>query len=194
MERAEMNDAKFIGYLGMEYMDGGLGLPKDIAKGLELLTRAVNLGDGDACNALGELYWHGEDGVVPDRAKARLYWEHAAKKGDDRAKASLGVVENEDGNVRVAMEHWRIAAASGNEISMANLICYFERDVLRHRDLAWCLQAKDKACIEMKSKQRTEFVKYDEEFGPFGGQFATQKETQYWADRLDDAAAPVPKI
>jgi len=182
MERAEMNDAKFIGDLGTQYMEGHLGLRMDKAKGLGLLTRAANLGDATACAALGTLYWLGEDGVPLDKTKARSYWERAAKKGDVASRANVGSFEHSNDNFRAAIKHYRIAAAAGEDTSVTNLITCFELDILRHNDLAWCLQAKDKACIEMKSEQRTEYEKY-----MYLKEVGDGK--QYWKDRIAAALA-----
>jgi len=182
MKRADLNDGGAIGILGEEYMNGAK-VPTDKAKGLELLSRAADLGDEHGCNALGWRYLNGKGGVSRDKAKAKQYYGRAAEKGDVIARARLGYIENNDLNYRAAMRHWRIAAAGGSELSVTNLIRCYETEQLRHNDLAWCLQAKDKACIEMKSEQRTEYEKYFEEFGAGDG----ENESEYWWRRVNAA-------
>jgi hypothetical protein len=55
--------------LGGMYLEGEGGLPKDLAKGTELLIKSANQGFGKAQLALGISYEFGE-GVPRDRAKA----------------------------------------------------------------------------------------------------------------------------
>jgi len=182
MKRAEMNDAQAIGTIGLQNLTGSYGLPTDKAKGEELLTRAANLGDAPSCSVLGEAYNFGLFGIMCDKLKAKTYWERAAKRGDVRARSNLGRLEMENDNILAAIKHWRIAAAAGDETSVTNLITCFEQDILRHNDLAWCLQAKDKACIEMKSEQRSEFDRYE-------GKETRDAQEKYWEDRVAAALA-----
>jgi len=156
-----------------------LGLPMDKAKGLELLTRAADLGYGHASCTLGNLLEEGwKYGVSYDKLKARQYFERAAELGHVGALLKLGLLEQKNDNYRAAIKHWRIAAAMGDEIAVANLISCFEGEKLLHNDLANCLQTKDKACLDMKSEQRTEFEKYVEEFGN------AEDGYKYWSDRI----------
>ena len=178
MERAD--DVESIYYVGEQYMKGSL-VPRDYAKGVELFTRAANLGDGEACYELGWLYLEGKYGVSCDKAKAMLYFKRAAQKGYIEALMDLGDFEYQDNNVRAAMKHWRIAAARGDENSVTKLIGCFELEKLLHSDLSWCLQAKDKVFIETKSEQRTEYEKYKKEFG--NGLHDGKDDTQYWLRR-----------
>ena len=80
-------DSKFI--LGLCYL-GGQGVPHDVKKGLELVTRAAELGLLKAQNDLATIYQTGIEGVPQDYQKAKFWYEKAADKGLAASQANLG--------------------------------------------------------------------------------------------------------
>ena len=46
----------------------------------------------------------------------------------------------------------------GYSAAMDALILFFERGLLRHKDLAKSLRAKDKACLDMRSDSRDRYL------------------------------------
>ena len=85
------SDADAIYSLGCCYFEGSIGLPQIYEKGLELWHRAGELGQSEAYNNIGSVYYHGH-GVERDWKKANLYWELAAMRGVAEARHNLGSV------------------------------------------------------------------------------------------------------
>jgi TPR repeat protein len=53
-----------------------------VKKMMELLQKSAELGDSDALFALGDMYFHGVDGVDVDYPTALKYFTSAAKSGN----------------------------------------------------------------------------------------------------------------
>ena len=90
-KRMELNDSVAIFNTSERYKVGcsHLGLQKDSQKAFDLCLRAVELGNRDAYNSAAIFYNNGV--VVPkDMAKAREYYEKAAKKGQIIARLLSG--------------------------------------------------------------------------------------------------------
>jgi len=177
MRRFEANDALAIGQLGTAHLLGEFGLQKDEDNGLALLLRAANLGDSHSSYKLGCIHNAGHFGVTRNKFVAKRYWEKAAERGHIFARGNLAHAEIDNGNLSQAKRHWQIAAAAGSENSMMSLIGCFQLHKLRHDDLAICLQSYDKALIEMRSEQRSNYERFLrlEEGTPAIG--------EYWRDR-----------
>ena len=56
---------------------GGIGTPRDTAKGVEYLGRACGISDYEACDTLAGFYEKGADGIAKDAARSRKYRERA---------------------------------------------------------------------------------------------------------------------
>lgn len=69
-----------VGMLGFMYQCGE-GVKLDAPKAVELLTRAVELGDGTAAHNLGTVYSVGLPGVARDTEKSRYYYRKAKEMG-----------------------------------------------------------------------------------------------------------------
>lgn len=67
----------------------GKGAPKDLKKGIELLTNAAKEGSGKAQNMLGFCYSTGFGGVKPDLKWAIYYYKLASKSGNPDAQFRL---------------------------------------------------------------------------------------------------------
>lgn len=83
----------------------------------------------------------------------------AAKSGHAAARHNVGCNNSLDGDPSTAtIKHWRISAAAGFTRSVTSLIICFETGLIRHRDLAPSLRARDKARLEMKSEGRDRHI------------------------------------
>jgi TPR repeat protein len=109
MKRVEANDAGSIYILGSYYHYGESGLQHDLARAMELYTRAAEFGSSQAYFALALIY--DEEG---DLKKAKFHYEAAAMAGHKAARCNLGTMEAQSGNMQRALKHWIIAASAGN--------------------------------------------------------------------------------
>ncbi|TPX65520.1 hypothetical protein CcCBS67573_g08095 [Chytriomyces confervae] len=75
-----------INQVGALYSDG-TGVEKDVKKAVELLEKAVSLGNGIGCCYLGDLYQAGDDGIPKDPSKAVTYFEQAVQLEYDASTA-----------------------------------------------------------------------------------------------------------
>lgn len=74
-----------LGYMKLN----GLGMDKDVAGAVDLLTQAAEKGDAAAQNTLGSLYFKGV-GVAKDPARALIYFSRAADQNQPNALNNLG--------------------------------------------------------------------------------------------------------
>jgi TPR repeat protein len=152
-KRAEGDDAEAMNILGGYYSDGMMGLPQDYGKGIELYTRAANLGCTRAYGNVGYSYQNGL-GVERDEKKATHYYELAAMGGDAGARANLGVTEAYAGNFDRAVKHWMISAGAGDDHSLNSIReCFLHGDATKD-DFEKALRAHKKAKDETRSDQR----------------------------------------
>ena len=160
--RAEKNDHEAIWELAGAHRNRNdtsrLQVPFNEEKALELAKRAADLGNDKAQLHLGLWYEQGHLGLNVDKERARDLWESAAKGGNVKARFALGRDECSKGDIIDGVRHLHIAAASGYSAAMDALILFFERGLLRHKDLAKSLRAKDKACLDMRSDSRDRYL------------------------------------
>ena len=159
-KRVERKDPRALCNMGMEYSDGGLGLPVDQAKSIELLRQSADLGFPPAQYQLAACYYNGEMGLKEDQEEANKCWEKAAKGGHLPSLHNLGSIEYENGDYVTAMRHWRLGASGGYRGSAEHLIECFEKWLLHHADLAETLQAMYRSKAEMKSEDRAKYIKH----------------------------------
>ena len=69
-----------IGMLGVMYQLGS-GVPRNLTKAVELLTKAYELGDGTAAHNLGTIYAMGEEEIEKDHEKSKMYYRKAKEMG-----------------------------------------------------------------------------------------------------------------
>ena len=152
--RMELNDPDAFYGLGCEYRDGDLGLPQDMNKALELWNKAAELGSISAHHALGVAYdnW---DRVEVDNKKVIHHWKIAAIGGHEMARYQLGGIEYNDGNMSLAMKHFKIGARSGEGNSLKMVGEGFKTGHVTKEDYASTLRAYQMSVDEMKSEQRT---------------------------------------
>lgn len=153
-KRVKKDDAWAMTNLAWAYLQGGKGLRKDEAKALELLNSAAGFGSADAIRILGEWTLLGQSGLIPDRTKAKAYFESAAMKGDVPSRFNLAALLAKEDNIDLAIKHWHLSAAAGCENSMKRLWECFFNGRLSKPDLEKALRAHKAASDEMNSEER----------------------------------------
>jgi TPR repeat protein len=142
--------------LNLAYMfrDGCNCLRKDDAKASELLDRAAQLGSAEAIAELGLWVANGWLDSIPDRTKAKFFFEDAAKKGDVPSRYNLAKLWADEDNYDLAIKHWNLAAAAGLDESMNSLWKCFSKDKLSKVDLEKALRAHKASSDDMNSEER----------------------------------------
>ena len=153
--RADKGDAEAINHLAGQYLCGNLGLAKDVPRAIELLTEAAELGSLDGMYHLGYIYFHGE-GAEQDKPRGLCHLQQAAMKGHVLCRHNLGVVEDDNGNYELAVQHWMISAKMGHEDSLSCIKVSFMKSHATKAQYAEALKGYGDAVEEMKSPQREE--------------------------------------
>ena len=149
--RFDKGDAAAMVYLGDRYYYGGkLGLTKDVPRTIELYTEAVELGSLDAHFQLGFIYYTGK-GAEEDKPRAIQLWQQAAMKGHVLSRHHLGLVEHENGNYDLAVQHFMICTKMGNQESLDAIRKKFVRGQATKVQYAEALRGYQDAVEEMKS-------------------------------------------
>lgn len=78
---------------GMDYYEGNNGKNLNTSRAFDIFTRLAGFGHAPSMNALGCMYYHGED---PGQSRfagsgdlARHFWNEAARKGNQAAKENI---------------------------------------------------------------------------------------------------------
>ena len=156
-KRIRMGDVKATYNLALKYQDGdaSINIPKDEAKYLELLHHAADeLGYSTAMMELGRAYSAGQQGVTKDVKKGRKYSEDAVKLGNVHGRCILGMIEAEEGNIDLAIRHWKVAAAAGDGRSVRCLWAWFFKGKLEKAELEVALRDYKEACDATNSEER----------------------------------------
>ena len=156
-KRIEKEDTRAMVNLGRCFRDGSDGVKKDDEKAIKLFQRAADLGSAEAIGQLGSWAAKGWLESTPDTTKAKEYLEDAAKKGDINSRYNLSHLLAEEGNFELAIKHWHLSAAAGDDDSMKPLWGCFSRGRLSKADLEKALRAHKAACDEMKSEERERY-------------------------------------
>ena len=82
------------------------------------------------------------------------YWQQAAMKGDVESRNNLGIVEFNNKNYELAVQHWMIAAKMGNEESLNDIKKMFMQGHATKAQYAEALRGYGDAVEEMKSSMR----------------------------------------
>lgn len=90
-QAAEMGYADAQRELGMMYLAGLDGIPRDSAKGVDWIHKAAQQGDVRSMLELGNAYAAG-DGVEQSLKSAAGWWKKAADSGNKEAKAKLNAI------------------------------------------------------------------------------------------------------
>ena len=154
-KRVDKGDAEATNLLGEQYYYGKLGLAKNVPRGIELLTRAADLGSLAAHNELSHVYYHG-DGVDEDKQRGIRHLQQAAMKGHVYCRHNLGAVEFKEGNYNLAVRHWMISARMGDEDSLNCIKESLKDGHATEAQYTEALLGYRDAVEEMKSPQREE--------------------------------------
>ena len=157
-KRVEINDPSAIYNLGCCYDDGGIGLPQDYSKAIELWHRAGELGV-----IIGGFYALGT-GVERDVEKARHYLELAAINGDDTARYNLGILEKRECNMDRALKHFMIAVECGHVDSLEQIKELYTNGHAKKDDYTKALRAHQTYLVEIRSDQRDKAAAYDDQY------------------------------
>lgn len=126
VQAADQNSAGALRQLGGMYLNGK-GVPKDVAKGIELIERLGGMGAKYDAALIGSLYEEGRE-VPRDMAKAMTWYRKGATFGAIDAQSALArVLSSGDGVERDLVEAYKwanIAAAErgANEIAQRDAI------------------------------------------------------------------------
>ena len=93
--------------------NGGLGLPVDQTKCIDLLRESAGLGCSVAQYQLGAFHSTGAMGIEKNEEEELKYWETAAEGSDLISRHNLGCTEDQNGDHVAAMRHWRLSASGG---------------------------------------------------------------------------------
>ena len=148
IKRIEANDPVAMRQEGGKHYDKG-----EYRSAFEYYTKAAELGDVEAHFLLGSLYNNGQ-GVEKDNRKRFHHWEEAAIGGHPHARHHLGSLENKNGKVERAVQHWIIAATQGQDESIKALTRAFRDGCVEKGVFASALRAHKAAVDATKSPQR----------------------------------------
>ena len=161
-KRVEKDDAVAIYNLGCCYNKGTHGMPQDWDKALEMFHRAGELGCSLSYYNIGCAYYHGR-GVEKDEKKAQHFWEIAAVGGNESARFILGLIEENAGNMSIALKHHMIAVGCGHDKSLKVIREFYVDGHATKDDYAKALQSYQKYVYWIKSDQRDEAAAFDNE-------------------------------
>ena len=161
-KRVELKDPTAMWHLSAHYDRGGLGLPVDQAKCIELLRQSSDLGCHSSQYQLGYYYHNGEMGLEQNDEEALNYWGKAAEGGDLMSRHNLGYMACKSDDSVAAMRHLRLSASGGHRGSMSIITGFFKEGCIHHADLAETLQAFYRAGAELRSEERDQFIAYKE--------------------------------
>lgn len=93
---------------------------KKYPEAMKLYTKLANAGNVEAQQLLGQMYWYGEAGAV-DEAKATMWFQKAAAKGNKVAEASLGVMQQRVAR-RADIDYW-VSKYDGEDLRSGKFRC-----------------------------------------------------------------------
>mmetsp|Transcript_15504 Transcript_15504/g.34819 ORF Transcript_15504/g.34819 Transcript_15504/m.34819 type:complete len:138 (-) Transcript_15504:76-489(-) len=102
---------------------------------------------------VNRLYFNGK-GVEQDETRGIRHLQHAAIQGNPVSRLILGAHERDDGNHRLAVQHWMISAKMGDEDSLNRIKGMFMEGLATKAQYAEALKGYQTALEEAKSPQR----------------------------------------
>ena len=140
--------------LGTIYLNGDLGLNKNIARALELLHRAAEVGSRHAHDKLGQVYYNPDFGIKRDVPRALRHWTSAAEQGHPNSRYYLGIDDGNNKRFDRALAHFMIATRMGDRHSLKMIKNMYAKDDCSKEEYAEALRSFQIADDEMRSKQR----------------------------------------
>ncbi len=121
--QAETGDSHEMYCMGRYYLDGVSGVPKNLAKAKEWMTKAAELGHRDAQYAMGNFY------RVEDPKEAQKWYLKAAEQGHAQAQIDLAQLYCEgDMYDDKESQKWLIKAAQQGDRIALDLLADYETD------------------------------------------------------------------
>ena len=157
-KRIELNDAEAFYMLGYLHSKGDYGLAQDLEKTMKLWNKAAELGSANAHFGLAKAYFEG-NGVERDMKPAVHHIKLAAIGGHEKARYTLGMYEEVNGNIERAMKHLMIAARSGYDDALKEVGKGYKAGLITKDEYARTLRAYQCCRDEMKSEQRSKALK-----------------------------------
>ena len=99
-----------------------------------------------------------------DQKKATHYWELAAIGGHVDSRYTLGVEEENAGNVDRGLKHHTIATGRGQSHSLDNIKSLYLEGRVTKDDYFTALRSYQTFIDEVKSKQRDEAAAFDDDY------------------------------
>ncbi|KAL7503325.1 hypothetical protein ACHAXN_001126 [Cyclotella atomus] len=144
--------------LGQLYYEGKDGCQKDVAKAIEVLMKAGDLGIAGAYCSLGIIYYCEEE--FKDKEKSRYYLELAAIGDNITSRTILGDFDEEEGNLHRAYKHYMIAAICGNKDSLAKIQGGFNMGVVTKDEYENTLRTYQRMKDELTNDKRDEYMTF----------------------------------
>ena len=157
----EYKDPKAMVLLGDGYLKGVHGLSKNLKKSEKSYQQAYDLGDHTAAYAMANLYTE----EIPDQARMIKYLEEGVKRNNASCMNNLAVRASEFGNHEKSKRLYMMAARSGDEMAMNNLMKKYRTpgSVVSKDDLATTLRAH-KAVHDAEKSEPREYAKRQRDF------------------------------
>ena len=149
----ENGNAYAFNMLGLCFVRGSNGMPRDEAKANELFLKAGELGCADGYVNLGNAYYYGE-GVEIDKKKANHFYALAAMNGSIFARMSLGNIEVQTGNYERAKKHFIVAARAGDSKCLEVIKKSFTFGLVTKNEYESTIRAYHESQMEIKSDAR----------------------------------------
>ena len=143
-------DPEAMNSVGRYYMKGEKGLTRNIKKAEELFKRSYDLGDPTAAQLLSFLYSE----QIPDQTRMIEYEKEGARRGYAPSIRNLGVLAANSGNYEEAKRLYMMAACSGCENAMNNLMSCYRHKLVSKDDLAKALRAHKAVHDKRKNEPR----------------------------------------
>ena len=159
-KRVDAGDAHAINLLGHYRYYGQHGLPKHVAKGIELWKKAARLGDVHAHYNLAISYRDGNVRGKKDTEKMLYHYEVAAIGGQFEARYILGILEVQEERMDRALRHFMISAKMGHEGSLKCILEFHKVGGATKDNYAQALLGYQKATEEMRSGERDDAKTY----------------------------------
>ena len=147
----ERDDPIAMNMLGTSYKTGDHGLSTNLKKAEELYQRAYDLGHPFAAVNLYNLFLEKH---VPDQARAMKCLKEGVKRGNPYCMINMGWHAAESGNHEETKRLYIMAARSGHDAAMNNLMARYRGKLLSKDDLATTLRAFKVVNDKRKSEPR----------------------------------------
>lgn len=135
---AELGNARSLNSLGFSYIDG-TGVPKDEAKGIELIQKAAEKECAAALANLGIFYKYGRYGLDKDLELAVKYLKKGAEQEHKLALRLLGDMyqqgEGVEKDIESAIQYYERALEAGDARSAYNLAWVYRTGEGKYKDL-----------------------------------------------------------